>query len=43
VAESKTRATYMRKLIGEIITGEPSEGFTNAHMERGKDYGGRGP
>jgi hypothetical protein len=34
--ESKTRATYMRKLIGEIITGEVSEGYSNAHMERGK-------
>lgn len=35
--ESKTRATYMRKLIGEIITGEPSpESFTNQHLERGK-------
>jgi hypothetical protein len=34
--ESLTRKTYMRKLAGEIITGEPSEGFTNAHTERGK-------
>lgn len=34
--ESKTRRTYMLKLAGEIITGEPTEGFTNAHMERGK-------
>lgn len=35
-AESKTRLTYMRKLAGEIITGEATETFTNAHMERGK-------
>lgn len=34
-AESKTRATYLRKLAGEIITGEPMENFTNAHTERG--------
>ena len=34
--DSATRRTYMRKLAGEIITGEPSEGFTNAHTERGK-------
>ncbi len=34
--ESKTRRTYMLKLAGEIITGEPMESFTNAHMERGK-------
>lgn len=34
--ESKTRATYMRKLAGEILTGEPMESYTNVHMERGK-------
>lgn len=34
--ESLTRKTYMRKLAGEVITGEPTESFTNAHMERGK-------
>lgn len=33
--DSKTRRTYMLKLAGEIITGEPTEGYTNAHMERG--------
>src|SRR3990167_3222765 len=33
---SKTRSTYMRKLIGERMTGEPAENYTNAHMERGK-------
>jgi hypothetical protein len=32
---SKTRSTYMRKLAGEIITGEPMDSFSNAHMERG--------
>jgi hypothetical protein len=34
--ESKTRRTYMLKLAGEILTGEPMESYTNAHMERGK-------
>lgn len=34
--DSKTRRTYMLKLAGEILTGEPSESYTNAHMERGK-------
>lgn len=34
--EGKTRSTYMRKLAGEIITGEPMESYQNAAMERGK-------
>ena len=34
--ESLTRKTYLLKLAGEIITGEPMESFTSAHMERGK-------
>lgn len=34
--ESLTRKTYMLKLAGEIITGEPMENYSNAHMERGK-------
>lgn len=34
--DSKTRRTYMLKLAGETLTGEPSESYTNAHMERGK-------
>lgn len=33
---SVTRRAYLHKLAGEIITGEPMEGYTNAHMERGK-------
>ena len=36
-AESKTRRKYMLQLIGERLTGEPMEGYTNAHMERGKE------
>lgn len=35
-AESKTRAEYMRKLAGEIITGEPMDNYRNADMERGQ-------
>jgi hypothetical protein len=35
--ESKTRATYLRKLAGEIVTGEPMESFSNKHMERGHE------
>lgn len=31
----KTRSEYMRKLAGEILTGEPSEQFSNAHTDRG--------
>ena len=34
---SKTRRAYMLKLAGEIITGKPSEGYSNAHMERGHE------
>lgn len=35
--EGKTRAKYLYQLAGEIITGEPMESFSNAHMERGKE------
>lgn len=34
--ESKTRRTYMLKLAGEILTGEPMDNYSNVHMERGK-------
>jgi hypothetical protein len=33
---SLTRQTYMRKLAGEIVTGEVADSYSNAHMERGK-------
>lgn len=33
---SLTRRTYLYKLAGEIITGEPAPGYTNDNMERGK-------
>ena len=34
-AESKTRKTYLRKLAGEIITGDPMENYSNGYMDRG--------
>lgn len=34
---SKTRRTYMFKLAGELVTGEPMDSYSNNHMERGKD------
>lgn len=34
--ESATRRTYMLKLIGERLTGEPMWTYSNEHMERGK-------
>lgn len=36
-AESKTRQTYLYKLAGEIITGDPMDNFSNHHMERGHE------
>lgn len=35
--ESKTRRTYMLKLAGEVLTGEPMDSFCNHHTERGKE------
>jgi putative phage-type endonuclease len=34
--ESVTRRKYMLSLLGERMTGEVVEGYTNQHMERGK-------
>lgn len=34
--ESKERTTYMRKLAGEILTGDPMASYSDADMERGK-------
>ena len=34
--EKVTRRTYLLKLAGEIITGEPTESYSNDHMDRGK-------
>jgi hypothetical protein len=33
----KGRQTYMRKLAGEILTGEPMDHYSNAHMDRGHE------
>jgi len=33
--DGKTRGKYLRKLAGEILTGEPAEQFSNIHTERG--------
>lgn len=34
--DSKTRQKYARQIAAEILTGEPTESFDNAHMERGR-------
>lgn len=34
--EGKTRRTYLCRLVGEILTGEVAETFSNDAMERGK-------
>jgi hypothetical protein len=34
--KSDTRVSYLNKLVGEIITGEPMAAYSNADMERGK-------
>lgn len=34
--EGKTRKKYMRDLAGEILTGDPADSYSNAHMERGQ-------
>ena len=33
--DSKTRRAYMLRLIGERLTGEPAETYSNRHTERG--------
>ena len=35
--EGKMRRKYLLQKVAEIFTGEVEEGFTNAHMERGKE------
>ena len=34
--ERKTRDTYLRKLAGELLTGDPMENYQDANFERGK-------
>ena len=38
--DKATRRTYMHKLAGEIITGNPMENYVNDHMARGKEMEG---
>lgn len=35
--DKATRKKYMRRLAGEILTGEPRETYSNSFMERGKE------
>ena len=35
--QDKTRLAYMYRLIGERMTGEPTESFSNKHTERGHE------
>lgn len=37
---SVTRKTYLYKLAGELLTGEPMEHYSNAYMERGHEMEG---
>ena len=39
-AYGKTRDEYMRKLAGEVVTGEPAYSYRNADMERGHEHEG---
>jgi YqaJ-like recombinase protein len=34
---SVTRKEYLLKLVGEVMTGELTESYSNEHMQRGKD------
>lgn len=38
--DSKTRRTYMLKLMGERLTGDPMYHYVNDHMERGHEQEG---
>lgn len=33
--EGKTRASYLRQVVAERLTGKPTESYSNAHMDRG--------
>jgi len=35
--QGKTRNEYMRKLAGEVLTGEPMDHYSNQHTERGHE------
>jgi hypothetical protein len=36
--QGKMRATYMRKVLAERLTGKPCETYHNAHMDRGLEH-----
>jgi hypothetical protein len=36
--EGKTRAAYLRKLVGERLTGKVTESFSNVHTLRGSEH-----
>jgi hypothetical protein len=36
--QGKTRSKYMRQLAAERISGLPTENYSNAYMERGKEW-----
>jgi len=36
--EGKTRLAYMLKLVGEVMTGEVIESFSNEHTKRGHEF-----
>lgn len=36
--EGKTRRKYMFTLLGERLTGQPTEGYTNSHTDRGHEW-----
>ena len=36
-SDSKTRRDYLLDLVGERITGEPADAFSNRHTERGHE------
>lgn len=35
--QGKTRASYLRRVVAEILTGKPVETFRNAHTDRGQE------
>lgn len=37
-SDQKGRTTLLRKLAGEIVTGEPMENYVSKDMERGKEF-----
>ena len=35
--QGKMRTAYLRRLVAERLTGKPTEGYKNAHMDRGQE------